>query len=100
MEPEKRRAGASIEEAAEIADGLVSAAARFTRAETVGSLAAARNDAPPPIEWPHTAPAGERVLDLAQGPDDVLYLAVGSDSAAVVVLLDRRERWAPVRGAA
>ena len=49
----------SIISAAEIADGLVSAAARFAIAATVGSLSAARKDAPPPMEWPQTAPADD-----------------------------------------
>ncbi|GAB4275686.1 MAG: hypothetical protein Kow0092_31320 [Deferrisomatales bacterium] len=48
----------------------------------------------------YTAPLGERVLDLSLGREGVLYLAVGSDTDARVMLLDRRDRWGPVALAA
>jgi phage tail-like protein len=41
-----------------------------------------------------TPPAGERVVDLAMGYDGVLYMTT---SQGALLLLDRRERWRPLR---
>ena len=62
LSPEKIREGIVILLAAEIAEGLVSAAAKFIRVLILGLFSAARKLAPPPIECPNIPVFGNTEL--------------------------------------